>query len=259
MRFAILASGSKGNAALVEHRNRQVLVDCGLSLAELSRRMDRVGSSISDITDILLTHEHGDHVRGLVTLSKRTGIIPRMTRGTAHKLKFGDRDFIALRSGTKVDLGEGLVVDPYTIPHDAREAVNYRIRGDEAILSFATDIGVPNGHVAQGLAGSHALVIECNYDPVMLEGNPRYPVTLKNRIRGGKGHMSNEQAAALLAKVAHAHLRIVVAAHLSDNNNIPDLAVKSLCDGISGLRLSPRIIACPQGETISWMEVTPQS
>lgn len=259
MRFAILASGSKGNAALVEHRNRLVLVDCGLSFSELNRRMESVNSSVSDITDVLLTHEHGDHIRGVVTLSKRTGIVPRMTRGTAHRLKLGDGDFAPLRSGADVDLGDGLVARPYTIPHDAREAVQFRFCAGKAVLTFATDIGKVNDHVVQELSGSNAIVLECNYDFVMLEGNPNYPRSLKNRISGGKGHMSNEQASSLLGQVAHEDLRVVVAAHLSENNNTPDLATKALGQGLNGVGHAPQIVACPQGDTLDWMEVTPAS
>lgn len=255
MRFAILASGSKGNAALVEHRSRLVLIDCGISYRRLCERMGALGAQASDVSCMFLTHEHGDHTRGLEMLSRRTGIKVYMTRGTAHSLKLGSRDYLPLRSGDAVEVGDGLSVEPYTIPHDAREAVHFRVRAEGASVGFATDIGSPNDHVAAALSGCNALVLECNYDPDMLEGNLKYPPPLKNRIRGGRGHMSNCQASDLLGRVAHRQLRTVVAAHQSDNNNRPELALKALEAGLNGSRFAPALVSCPQGQATGWLEV----
>lgn len=255
MRFAILASGSKGNAAIVEHRNSLVLIDCGISYRRLCDRMGELGAQASDVSCMFLTHEHGDHTRGLEMLSRRTGIRTYMTRGTAHSLRLGNGDYHPLRSGEAVGLGDGLVVEPYTIPHDAREAVHFRVSADGSAIGFATDIGSPNDHVAESLCGCNALVLECNYDPDMLEGNLDYPPSLKNRIRGGRGHMSNDQASDLLGRVAHPQLRLVVAAHQSDNNNRPELALKALESGLNGSRFAPSLVSCPQGQATGWLEV----
>ena len=255
MRFAILASGSKGNAALVEHGNDLVIIDCGLSHTQLCKRMQAVGVTPADLTAILLTHEHRDHIHGLKLLAHYTGLIPFMTRGTAHRLALGSADHRSIRAGEIFTLTGGLTVEPYTIPHDASEAVQFKFSVAGATLCFATDIGTPNDYVTASLRGCNALVLECNYDDDMLEGNPNYPPTLKNRIRGGKGHLSNYQAADLLARVTHPHLRLVVAAHLSAKNNQAPLVLETLAARLLNSGYAPTLLASQQDIPTEWFEV----
>ena len=247
MRFAILASGSKGNAALVEHKNKLVLLDCGLSYKMLREKMEIVGARISDITDVLLTHEHSDHIVGLEKFVKETGNKPHMTHGTSIILKLGKQDFIPIRAGSQVDLGDGLIAMPYAIPHDAREAVHFRFHAEGAVLAFATDIGKANGHISEILEECNALVLECNYEDELLDNNLRYPHHIKQRIKGDEGHLSNEQAGRLLSKIAWHGLSLVVAAHLSDNNNNAKLAKKALLMGLKGTNVSLEVKNLPAG------------
>lgn len=254
MRFAILASGSKGNAALVEHGDQLLLVDCGLRFRSLQSGMAALGATPADLTAILITHEHRDHVVGLAAMAKHTGLRPRMTRGTAHQLGFLADDFIPLAADGEFELG-GLRVRPYTIPHDAREPVHYQLAAGDAVLSFATDIGRSNGYLIEVLGRSSAIVLESNYDPLMLAGNPSYPASLKNRIQGGRGHLSNDEAAGLLAAINRPALLTVVAAHLSDNNNRPELPLRLLQESAGRTGHMPQISVCPQGVPLPWTEL----
>ena len=256
MRFAILASGSKGNAAVVEHggpagddRLRPEFPAAGAGAWSSSAPVP------ADLTAILVTHEHRDHVVGLAALARHTGLRPHMTRGTAHQLDFLADDFIPLTADGGFELGGGLRVRPYTIPHDAREPVHYQLAAGDAVLSFATDIGRSNDYLVEVLGPSTALVLESNYDPLMLAGNPSYPASLKNRIQGGLGHLSNDEAAALLAQINGPALLTVVAAHLSDNNNRPDLPLGLLQASAGRTGHMPQISVCPQGVLQPWIEL----
>lgn len=257
MRFAIMASGSQGNAALVEHGNTLLLVDCGLSCRLLCSYMEILGVDPSDLTGILITHEHRDHVVGLKAMAQRTGLRPYMTRGTAHHLDLYNGDFQAINADAAIELSDGMRMLPYTIPHDAREPVHYQLAAGGAVLSFATDIGHSTGYLIDVLKRSSALVLESNYDDVMLEGNPRYPPSLKSRIRGGFGHLSNDEAAEVLAEVNHAGLGLVVAAHLSENNNHPELPEQLLSAAAERTGHMPTIEVCPQHSFFPWAEVAP--
>lgn len=255
MRFATLANGSKGNASLVEHGTELLLVDCGLSARETERRMQQLGATLADLTGILLTHEHGDHVSGLRPLVRRTNIVPHMTLGTAAALDLGDGDYTRVVAGTTVDLGDQLTVNPVTVPHDAREPVMYCFVAGGAKLALATDIGSPNDYLATMLAGCDALLLECNYDSQMLSDNQIYPETVKARIRGGHGHLGNEQAAALLSSIIHPAMHTVVAGHLSENNNTPQLALDCLGRMLRNSKHNPALHTAAQHTHSMWFEV----
>ena len=255
MRFALLASGSKGNAALIESGADLILLDCGLSGARLKKSMQELGSDPAELTTIIITHEHSDHVNGLAKIASLTSISPYMTRGTAQKLKLRDNDFVHIQADTSIQLPGGTSFMPYAIPHDAREAIHIYFHGDDAKLGFATDIGKPNSYLCEVLAGCNALVLECNYDADMLNDNVDYPHWLKQRICGGKGHMSNDQAAKLLHNICHDRLRTVVAAHLSENNNTSEKARNALLAQLRNSGYSPTLSVVPQHHTSQWFEV----
>ena len=256
MRLAILASGSKGNAALIEHGSTLILLDCGLSLRALTERSGSLGVSLADITALLVSHEHIDHARSLGAFVRKSGLVPYMTRGTAAQLQLAGGDFQLLRAWQQEEVGE-ISLLPYALPHDAREGVQFVFAGGDGMrLGFATDIGRPLARIAETLRGCNALVVECNYDPQMLEDNPDYPRSVKNRISGGFGHLSNAQAGELLAQVAHPGLTRVIAAHLSENNNHPQIAIGELQMQLRRLESAAQPIWAAQDRPTGWIEIS---
>ena len=231
MRFTSLGSGSAGNGLVVESGRTRVMMDCGFSLADTKARLERVGLAPSDITAVVVTHEHDDHLGGVARFAKRYAIPVYLTRGTAQWLP---PDFPAvlahfIDSHQPFEVQE-LAVDPFPVPHDAREPVQFVFSDGDARLGVVTDLGTITQHVVDKLSGCHALVIECNHDLGMLMAGP-YPDGLKRRVSGRLGHLSNADAARLVAALERGHLRHLIAAHLSQQNNRPSLAVQALAGG----------------------------
>jgi phosphoribosyl 1,2-cyclic phosphodiesterase len=228
MRFCSLGSGSGGNATVVEAGRggtaTRILIDCGFSLRELAFRLNRVGLTCDDLDAVFVTHEHGDHVGCAVTLARRHGLPLWMSRGTWRAIgepELPGRLHFA-RDGKPIALGD-LQLMPYTVPHDAQEPLQLRCSDGARHLGVLTDVGSITTHLLAHLQGCDALLLECNHDHAMLAGS-RYPASLKARIGGRLGHLSNETAAQILAACLHGGLRHLVAAHLSDQNNTPELA-----------------------------------
>ncbi len=231
MRFASLASGSKGNCLVVEAGVSRVLVDCGLAPRETERRLARVGLAPADLSSIVLTHEHDDHSRGAFAFAARHGLELWMTRGTQRALEesSGPPTGVATRlvdARSAFAVGD-LELRPFTVPHDAREPVQYVLSDGARRLGVLTDIGAPTRHVEETLSGCDALVLECNHDLEMLWSGS-YPKWLKERIGGPFGHLANAQSERLLAALDRSRLKHVVAAHLSEQNNRPALARAAL-------------------------------
>jgi phosphoribosyl 1,2-cyclic phosphodiesterase len=231
LRFTSLGSGSSGNGLVVESGRTRVMMDCGFSLGDTKARLERVGLEPSDITAVVVTHEHDDHLGGVPRFAKRYAIPVYLTRGTAQWLP---EDFPAvlahyIDSHQPFEVQE-LAVNPFPVPHDAREPVQYVFSDGDVRLGVVTDLGTITQHVVDMLSGCHALVIECNHDLDMLMGGP-YPAGLKRRVSGRFGHLSNADAGRLVAAVGKGHLRHLIAAHLSQQNNSPALAVAALAGG----------------------------
>lgn len=221
MRICLLGSGSNGNACLVEVGDRRVLIDAGLGPRILAKRLRPLGLAIVDLTDVLLTHEHSDHVSGLAAIVKRQpGLVVHATRGTASALDRELRPQVRSFSGSRpLRLGD-LRVSPFAVSHDAREPVGYRLEAPEATLGYATDLGRYDAAVERALARVDALVIESNHCPERLARGP-YPIDLKRRVAGPLGHLSNFDCRALLGSLRHPGLKYVAFAHLSAVNNTP--------------------------------------
>jgi phosphoribosyl 1,2-cyclic phosphodiesterase len=236
LRFSSLASGSSGNATLVEATSRdherptRLLVDCGLPLRRLKAALAERGCTPGDLDAVFVTHEHSDHLGGVLALQRRHGTPVWTSAGTwdAAMARVGESDATAniARHGQRITLG-ALELLPFAVPHDAAEPLQLVCRAGDARLGIVTDLGEPTDAVARALQGCGALLLECNHDRTMLEQGP-YPVWLKRRIGGMRGHLANEQAAALLAACGHDGLRHVVAAHLSRHNNEPVRALTAL-------------------------------
>ena len=231
LRFRSLASGSSGNATLIEgsdglHRTR-VLVDCGLGLRQLIARLAVEGIGPADLDGIFITHEHGDHIGCAPMLVARYGVPLWTSAGTAQYAAFAGLESARnlVRDGQVFAIG-GLQLHPFTLPHDAREPLQLRCTDGDRVLGLMTDIGHVTGHALAALAGCHALVLESNHD-VELLAQSRYPDFLKRRVGGQHGHLSNVQAAAALGALHHDRLNTVVAAHLSERNNRPELVSRA--------------------------------
>lgn len=235
IRFASLGSGSKGNCLLAESGGTRVLLDCGLSPAETERRLGRLGLSGSDISGILVTHEHDDHTAGVVGFAAAHGVPVYLTFGTLRGMQESGKAFDAVETRLidgRTDFGlDGLQVQPFTVPHDAREPVQYVLSDGAFRLGVLSDIGAPTAHVEQTLSGCDALVLECNHDLQMLWSGG-YPKWLKARIAGPFGHLDNASSARLLGALDRSRLQHVIAAHLSEQNNRPELARAALAGAL---------------------------
>lgn len=230
MRFASLGSGSRGNALVVEVKRTRLLLDCGFGIRETIARLSRLDLVPEDISGILVTHEHADHIGGAVKFARRFKIPVWLTHGTfknhAHAENLPDACLIDGHSAFPVG---DIQVQPFPVPHDAREPVQYVFGNGSKRLGVLTDTGCSTPHIEAILSGCDAMVLECNHDAEMLRNGP-YPPMLKHRVAGRFGHLDNNAAASLLARLDNSKLQHMIAAHLSEKNNTPLLARTALCE-----------------------------
>jgi phosphoribosyl 1,2-cyclic phosphodiesterase len=251
LRVVFLGSGSGGNAVAVTDGDTTLLIDCGFSAREVARRMALAGLNAGSVRTILLTHEHGDHLRGVDVFARRHGCAVHATRGTrmAAGLDHLDADVRTLVPGEPMSVGS-LTVLPFKTSHDAAEPVGFRIEtsGGE-VFGLATDTGVLTPETLEALAGVDLLGIESNHDLTMLENGP-YPSYLKRRIRSAQGHLSNPDAAAALETLLSPRLRHVYALHRSGTNNTPSLAKRTLVARLDVLGSRIPVHVAPQNEPL---------
>lgn len=229
MRFASLGSGSRGNALLVEAGATRILLDCGFGPREAVSKLGRLGLSPEDLSGILVTHEHSDHVAGVFKLAARSRLTVWMTHGTFAAVPQGRGELPGVElidSHQPFQVGD-LEIHPFPVPHDAREPVQFVFSDGRHRLGVVTDLGSSTPHVERMLSGCDALVLECNHDTDMLLSGA-YPPHLKRRIAGRFGHLDNNASAALLAALDTHKLQHLIAAHLSQQNNSPVLAQAAL-------------------------------
>ncbi len=229
MRFASLGSGSQGNSLVVEAQGTRILLDCGFGLAATVARLARLGLVPEDITALVVTHEHDDHIGGVARLARRYDIPVWLTPGTlaGFETLFADVACVSMIDNYGIFEIGGLQVQPFPVPHDAREPAQYVFSDGASRLGVITDAGCSTRHIETMLSGCDALVLECNHDVEMLRASS-YPQKLRNRIGGRFGHLDNDAAAELLRSLDNAKLRHLVAAHLSQENNRPQLAQAAL-------------------------------
>lgn len=257
LRFRSLGSGSSGNATLLEGRSGNVvtrlLVDCGLGLRVLERRLGQAALSPADIDAIFITHEHGDHVGCVHRLALRERIPVWMSHGTW--LGHGAPDFDGLLNTAlhahPINIGN-LCLHPFAVPHDAREPLQLTCTDGATRLGVLTDLGHAPMDVLQVLANCNALLLESNHDPDLLAAST-YPPFLKRRVGGSHGHLANSQAAAILQAVRHDRLNHVVAAHLSARNNRPALARAALAAALD--RADEDILVADAALGTDWVTV----
>ncbi len=232
LRFKSLGSGSSGNATIVQGRCgagiTHLLVDCGLGLPQLDKRLRQAGMLADQIDAIFITHEHGDHIGCARQLALRERIPVYMSHGTY--MAIGEPDFGGLLriacDSRPFEVG-ALQMQPFTVPHDAREPLQLTCSDGAVRLGVLTDLGHATTHVIEHLSGCDSLLLECNHDPQMLASSS-YPPFLKRRVGGAWGHLANDAAAAIALAVQPRGLKQVVAAHLSEQNNRPDMVRRVL-------------------------------
>ena len=229
MRVLPIASSSKGNAYLVEEGGEAVLVDCGVPCKTVRTALEALGLGLSALRGVLVTHNHVDHFSGLNVLLNKVEVpvfANAMTaEAVAAEAKIDDAAFVCFENGQEFELGP-FAVAPFSIPHDATDPVGYLIRGS-CTYFHGTDIGSPLDSIGVKLAEADVATLESNHDPVMLTASSR-PVSLKQRIAGPRGHLSNDQAAELVKRFASPRLKRLFLAHLSHECNQPHLALGTM-------------------------------
>jgi phosphoribosyl 1,2-cyclic phosphodiesterase len=247
VRVFILASGSGGNACVLETGRTRVMVDAGLSARELERRLVLRGLEPESIGAIFITHEHGDHAGGALAFAARWGCSIFASEGTAAALGLEGTlfsPFLRVRTGRDDRVGD-FGFRAFPTPHDANEPVAYAFEGDDARLVLATDMGRAESGFVDFLRGATTLLVEMNHDEDMLRDGP-YGWYLKRRISGGWGHLSNRQSAEAIRHGAGQRLRRVVATHLSRVNNTPPLALAALSEAVEQADSGARIDTADQ-------------
>ncbi len=234
MRVINLASGSKGNLTYIEDDNTKILVDMGLSCQETIRRLSLLGVTPDEIDGILVTHEHSDHIKGIDVFSKKynkpifahnevwVGLNDQLknVKDENKKIFTGDFEF------------KELIVRPVEVPHDVK-CFGFSFEKGGKKVSLLTDLGHTNDRILQSIKGSQLVYLEANYDRQKLYQNDRYPLSLKRRIDGANGHLSNEASASAIEMLVQSGTRQIVLSHLSEENNSPDLAYEEICQILS--------------------------
>ncbi|HIF18205.1 MAG TPA: MBL fold metallo-hydrolase [Cycloclasticus sp.] len=251
MRFASLGSGSRGNSTLVQHGNTLLMIDNGFSTKEADKRMAKLGVSGEDISAILVTHEHADHLGGVARYARRYGMPVWASHGTASMIK--DLDGVeCFNSHQSFELGE-FSIEPILVPHDAREPTQFIFKSNELKLGVMTDTGSITQHMVEALTGCDALLLECNYDREMLL-NGAYPESLKRRVVGDWGHLDNLQSVDLLKQLETKKLQHLVLAHVSEKNNSHELVLDCVSAAIQCDRARLKVI--DQDDGLDWCTLT---
>ena len=245
MEFYTLASGSSGNCALVRTGDTLLLIDAGISCRRIEQALKSLGLTLGDLTAILITHEHSDHISGLATLAKKCAAPICASRGAAAALSRPARTFSA---GDTLEFS-GCTVRSFSTSHDAADPVGYRIDAPDGSLGILTDTGYVTDAARTVLAGVDTLLLEANHDPETLQAGP-YPYFLKRRILGDEGHLSNGAAAEFALCAVRSGTRDILLAHLSKENNTPELAEYAVARALQSAGLSVRLSVAPR-ETMS--------
>ena len=225
MRLLSIASGSSGNCIYVGDDHTHILIDAGISKKRIEEGLNTIGLTISDLSAILITHEHIDHIGGLGVLTRKCTAPVYATGGTIEGIfqtaslgRLDREQFVEIAENQCITIGD-IKVDPMHISHDAAQPVAYRFFGHDKKIAVATDLGMITEENEEKLKGMDAILLEANHDVKMLQVGP-YPYYLKQRILGNKGHLSNENAGRLLSRIVHDDLQHICLGHLSKENKI---------------------------------------
>ena len=226
IRLTILGSGSAGNCAYIETDEARVLIDAGFSFRQIRHRLATIGRTPENLTGILVTHEHSDHVQGLVQLSQKLKIPVYCNRPTKEAIEFQLQTRLECRlftTGMSFEVGD-ITVETFMVPHDAQDPVGFLLRTSGGNIGFLTDLGHATKLVLERSRAANVLVLEANHDVRMLQDCLRRPWSLKQRILGRHGHLSNDGAADAAEQIMSAELRHLYLGHLSRECNRPELA-----------------------------------
>ena len=233
MRLCSISSGSSGNCIYVGSDNTHIIVDAGISGKKIENGLNSLGLKTSELSGILITHEHSDHIAGLGVLARRYGLPLYGTKGTIESImnsssvgKIPEGLFNVIEADNPFEIND-LRINPVRISHDAAEPVAYRIQKDERSIGVITDLGKYDDYIVNSFSGVDTLLLEANHDVNMLQVG-RYPYNLKCRILGDKGHLSNELSGRLLSRLLHDNLKNVLLGHLSEENNLAELAYETV-------------------------------
>lgn len=275
MRIAALGSGSAGNSLIIESGGRRLLVDAGFSCRQLGLRLESLGDGpdgpgLDTIEGLLLTHEHSDHCRGADVLARRHGVPVYGTAGTlshldldpesttTHTIRSGQPFEVAPPSNGDENLSPAFRVEPFSLPHDAREPVGFVIEDDAGHrLGLAADLGCRSQLAWARLVDLDVLVLETNHDLSMLRGGP-YPWHLKQRVASRHGHLSNREAAEGVRELVGDRLQHVMLYHLSRTNNHPTLAAAAVGEVLDTEGSSAAVVLTEQDRPTSWIQIAPR-
>ena len=232
MRIVSLASGSGGNAYVVDSKYETLLIDCGLSYAELARRAYRAGIALANVIGVLFTHEHTDHTRGASMFEKRHPEVPFFANlSTAEAI--GSKNFVVFENDQPFEFGP-FEITAFSIPHDVSDPVGYLIKAEGKTYFHATDFGAPLESIGSKFFEANVATLESNHDSMLLERSNR-PEYLKQRIRGDRGHLSNDDAARFVEIYSSYKLEYLALAHLSRECNEPHLVLNTMRDMLYGI------------------------
>lgn len=241
-----LGSGSSGNALVVESGGHRVLIDCGFGPRALALRLRALGIAPESIEAVLVTHEHTDHAQGVARAQHKWRWPVHGAAETLGALRLPARACHEVREGVACEVG-GFVIEGIAIPHDAAAPMAYVLtaRASGARLGVAHDLGKVPATLRERFAYCDALCVEANHDRDMLRDGP-YPASLKARIRGGHGHLSNDECGELVTGLMHSQLRAVVLLHLSETNNTPEVAERSVSAAVRRTGYRGPVVAAPR-------------
>lgn len=252
MRVITFASGSRGNCALVSSRGTHLLIDAGISMKRIKASLADAGLTPADISGVLVTHNHTDHISGLAMMAKHHKIPIYAPRTVANHISWstsGVEDCLKpIPVGSAVGIGD-VEITAFHTPHDTPESVGYRIESGDASFGFCTDIGHITDEVMSALMGVDAAVIEANHDEQMLRYGP-YPFHVKRRILSDVGHLSNECCGALAASLAGGGAQYITLGHLSAENNNPNLAIEAVHQALERSERRARVYVAPAAEML---------
>lgn len=253
MKICLLASGSKGNAIIIESGQTRLLIDAGLSAREIRRRLEVVGIDAASLTALLITHEHTDHVRGLGPLVRQLDIPVYLQSDLAGRLPdVGKTEAVREFADGEAFTVNDLTIRPFAVTHDSLAPVGFTLTGELGKVGVATDLGVVTRLVTDCLRDCRALVLETNHDEAMLRDGP-YPWQLKQRVRSSHGHLSNNAGSALLQDLLWSGLDTVFLSHLSGTNNRPELALAAAQRALAGQNVcAPQLLVGRQDMPVMW-------
>jgi len=253
LRFCSLGSGSKGNALLVHSEQTYIMIDNGFSVRETERRLALRRINAENISAILVTHEHSDHINGVGPFARKYNITVYTTKGTLSSGRLGELPSSKTFNSHSSFTIDDLEINPYPVPHDAAEPCQFVIGDGSRRLGVLTDTGSSTPHIEETLSGVDALMLECNHDLEMLEQGD-YPYHVKMRVAGDYGHLNNLQAGRLLMNIDTSGLQHIVAAHISEKHNTPELAQTTLCKSLNCSQ--DWIAVAEQAYGLNWREIT---